>query len=179
MPAAQNGCKKQCEIKIFLSQDQNMTKNMTNAPDANHDKRLTKTAKNGNKKTPFRRVPTAPKCCKKQYEIKIFVLPDQNMTKNVTHAPRANHDKGLTKTAKKWQKKHLCKECPWLKNAVKNHTKSNFRSSMTRKMHSSNERKPHADQDMKVAKKIEKSIRKHCFDTCSQLKNSLHKRYEV
>ena len=49
---------------------------------------------------PFREVPTAQKCCKKQWEIKIFLLHDQNMTKNVTHAPRANYDKGLTKTAK-------------------------------------------------------------------------------
>ena len=100
MPTAQNCCKKQYEIKIFLSHDQNMTKNMTHAPDANHDKRLTKTAKNATKNSLFPRMPTAPKCCKKQYEIKIFLLHDQNMTKNVTHAPRANHDKGLTKTTK-------------------------------------------------------------------------------
>ena len=45
-------------------------------------------------------MPTPPKCGKKQYEIKIFAVRDQHMTKNVTHARRANHDKGLTKTAK-------------------------------------------------------------------------------
>ena len=28
-------------------------------------------------KTPFRDLPTSPKCCKKQYKIKIFVLGDQ------------------------------------------------------------------------------------------------------
>ncbi len=78
MPTAQNCLKKQYEIKIFLSHDQNMTKNMTNAPNANHDKRLTKTAKNG-KKTPLQGMPTAQKCCKKQYRIKIFVLSDQKM----------------------------------------------------------------------------------------------------
>ena len=50
------------------------------------------------KKTPFREVPTAQKCCKKQYEIKIFVVRDQNMTKKDTYAPDANHDKGLAKT---------------------------------------------------------------------------------
>ena len=78
-------------------------------PDANHDKGLAKTAKKGRKKTPIRQRPTAPKCCKKPYEIKIFVLHDQNMTKNMTHAPDANHDEGLTKTAKNDKKNTFSK----------------------------------------------------------------------
>ena len=52
-------------------------------------------------------MPTAPKCCKKHYEIKIFFSHDQNMTKNVPHAGRANHDQELTKTAKKHKQKHF------------------------------------------------------------------------
>ena len=49
----------------------------------------------------FREVPTAQKCCKKSYEIKIFFVRDENMTKKDTHAPDANHDKGLAKTIEK------------------------------------------------------------------------------
>ena len=59
------------------------------------------------KNNPFEEVPTAPKCCKKHYEIKIFFSHDQNMTKNVPHAGRANHDQELTKTAKKHKQKHF------------------------------------------------------------------------
>ena len=75
---------------------------------------------------PFREVPTAQKCCKKQWEIKIFLLHDQNMTKNNTHAQDANHDKGLTKTAKNHKKKHIFKDCSQRKSAVKNNTESRF-----------------------------------------------------
>ena len=39
----------------------------------------------------------------------IFLLHDQNMTKNNTHAQDANHDKGLTKTAKNDQKNTFSK----------------------------------------------------------------------
>ncbi len=62
-------------------------------------KSLTRKSEKCQKMTPFREVPTAQKCGKKQYEIKIFVVRDQNMTKQNTHAPDANHDKGLAKTA--------------------------------------------------------------------------------
>ncbi len=73
-------------------------------PHAHQDIRFTKKLKDTLKKTPFRRVPTAQKCSKKQYEIEIFVLHDQNLTKNNTHAPDANHDKGLAKTAENGRK---------------------------------------------------------------------------
>ena len=45
---------------------------------------------------------------------------------NNTHAPDANHDKGLSKTTKKVEKKHIFEECLRLKSAVKNNTKSRF-----------------------------------------------------
>ncbi len=54
------------------------------------------------KKTPFREVPTAQNCRKKQFEIKILVVHDQNMTK-----PDANHDRGLAKTIKKNQENNV------------------------------------------------------------------------
>ena len=50
------------------------------------------------KKTMFRQLPTAQKCCKKQYRIKIFVLSDQKCT----HAPNANPHKLVEKTIEKW-----------------------------------------------------------------------------
>ena len=50
-------------------------------------------------------MPTAPKCCKKQYEIKIFFSHDQHVTKNVAHTKRGNHDKELTKTTKRSKRK--------------------------------------------------------------------------
>ena len=58
---------------------------------------------------PFRQVPTAQNCCKKQYKIKIFAVRDQNMTKNNTHAQDANHEKGLTKTSKNNKKNTFSK----------------------------------------------------------------------
>ena len=96
MPTAQKCCKKQYEIKIFVLHDQNMTKNVTHAPRANHDKGLTKTAKN-DQKTHFQRLLTAQKCCKKQYRIKIFVLSEQKST----HAPNANPHKLVEKNIEK------------------------------------------------------------------------------
>ena len=49
------------------------------------------------KNTLFRDVPTAQKCCKKQYEIKIFVLSDQKSTL----APDASPHKLVEKTIEK------------------------------------------------------------------------------
>ena len=75
-----------------------MTKSATHAPRANRDKRITKTLNNVRKKTPFHRLPTAQKCCKKQYKIKIFVWGDEK----VHSCPQANQN---TKFAKQNQKK--------------------------------------------------------------------------
>ena len=79
------------------------------------------------KKTPFREVPTAQKCCKKQYEIKIFVVRDQNMTKKTPTRQMLITIKDLQKQLKK-VKKNRFDSCPRLKNLVKNNTKSRFSS---------------------------------------------------
>ena len=42
-------------------------------------KSLTRESEKVKKKTVFPEVPTAQKCCKKQYEIKIFVVREQEM----------------------------------------------------------------------------------------------------
>ena len=52
-------------------------------------------------KTYFRKVPTAQKCVKKQYEIKIFVVRDQNMTKNTPTRQMLIRIKDLQKQLKK------------------------------------------------------------------------------
>ena len=46
-------------------------------PDANHDKGIADTTQKGLKNTPLQQRPTAKKCCKKKYEIKILVFKDQ------------------------------------------------------------------------------------------------------
>ena len=51
------------------------------------------------KKTPFHRLPTAQKCCKKQYKIQILVWGDEK----VHSCPQANQN---TKFAKQNQKKN-------------------------------------------------------------------------
>ena len=96
MPTAQKCCKKQCRIKIFVWSDEKMH----SCPQANQNTQFAKKTSKITKNDSFEEMPTAPKCCKKQYEIKIFAVRDQNMTKNNNHAPDANHDKGLTKTPK-------------------------------------------------------------------------------
>ena len=70
-------------------------------------------------------MPTAPKCCKKHYEIKIFFSHDQNMTKNVPHARRANHDQELTKTAKKHKQKHF-QSMPTAQKCCKKKSRNNI-----------------------------------------------------
>ena len=65
-------------------------------------------------------MPTTQKYYKKQYEINIFLLHDQNMTKNNPHAQDAYQDKGLTKNSKNDKQKHIFKDCSQRKNAVKN-----------------------------------------------------------
>ena len=80
------------------------------------------------KKTPFREVPTAQKCCKKQYEIKIFVVRDQNMTKKTPTRQMLITIKDLQKQLKKVKQKQFFDSCPRLKNHVKNNTKSRFSS---------------------------------------------------
>ena len=71
------------------------------------------------KKTPFREVPTAQKCCKKQYEIKIFVVRDQNMTKKTPTRQMLITKKDLQKQLKKVKQKQCIDSCPRLKNIVK------------------------------------------------------------
>ena len=100
MPTAQKCCKKQCRIKIFVWSDEKMH----SCPQANQNTQFAKKTSKITKNDSFEEVPTAPKCCKKQYEIKIFFSHDQHVTKNVPHARRANHDKELTKTAKNSKK---------------------------------------------------------------------------
>ena len=84
------------------------------------------------KMTPFRKVPTAQKCCKKQYEIKIFVLSDWKSI----HASNTSHMLAKTKKTHKKQKKVSKRNrfnlCPRLQNAVKNNRKSRFSSCMTK-----------------------------------------------
>ena len=46
-------------------------------------------------------MPTAQKCCKKQYEIKIFVVRDQNMTKKTPTRQMLITIKDLQKQLKK------------------------------------------------------------------------------
>ena len=86
-------------------------------------------------------MPTAPKCCKKHWEIKIFFSHDQNMTKNVPHAGRANRDQELTKTAKK-QKKNILKECPQRKSAVKKKAETIFSCGVMKKIRKRLKRSP-------------------------------------
>ena len=92
---------------------------------------------------PFRQVLTAQKCCRKQYRIKIYLLHDENMTKSTTHAPRANHDKGLTKTAKNDPKKHIFKDFLQRKSAVKNNTESRLSPCMIKVCTHSPNANPH------------------------------------
>ena len=80
------------------------------------------------KKTPFHRLPTAQKCCKKQYKIKIFVWGDEK----VHSCPQANQN---TKFAKQNQKKTKItpgNRCPQLRNPIKNNRKSWFSCCMTK-----------------------------------------------
>ena len=67
--------------------------------------KFAKKAEKGLKKTPFREVPTAQKCCKKQYEIKIFVLHEQNMTKKTPTRQMLITIKDLQKQLKKVKQK--------------------------------------------------------------------------
>ena len=110
---------------------------------------------------PFRQVLTAQKCCKKQYRIKIFLLHDENMTKSATHARRANQDKGLTKTAKNNQQKHIFKDCSQRKSVVKNNTESRFSSSVIKNRTHVPNANPH--------KNIEKTIEKRSHLTWGSL----------
>ena len=83
------------------------------------------------KKTLFRQLPTAQKSCKKQYEIKIFVVRDQNMTKKTPTRQMLITIKDLQKQLKKVNKNRF-DSCPRLKNLVKNNTKSRFSSCVTK-----------------------------------------------
>ncbi len=84
------------------------------------------------KKTPFRRIPTAQNCCKTQYNNKIFLSHNENITKNMSNAPDADYHKRLTKATKKDNKKQRLHGCPRLQSAVKNNMESRFSSCMTK-----------------------------------------------
>ena len=101
-----------------------MTKKDTHAPDANHEKGLAKTAEKGQTKTMFRQLPTAQKSCKKQYEIKIFVVRDQNMTKKTTTRQMLITIKDLQNQLKKVKKNNVSTAAPGSKMFVKNNTES-------------------------------------------------------
>ena len=109
VPTAPKCCKKQYEIKIFVLSDWKKHSRIKYKPHARQDIKFTKKTKKCLKIAPFRQALTAQKCCKKQYRIKIFLLHDENMTKSTTHAPRANHDKGLRKTLQNVRKNTFSK----------------------------------------------------------------------
>ena len=91
------------------------------------------------------------------------------MTKNVTHARRANHDKMLTKTAKKDTNKHIFKDCSQPKSAVKNNTESRFSVSVTKNgTHAHKLIKTHNSQ-----RKLQKSLKMTPLKRCPQLQNAV------
>ena len=91
------------------------------------------------------------------------------MTKNVTHARRANHDKMLTKTAKKDTNKHIFKDCSQPKSAVKNNTESRFSVSVTKNStHAHKLIKTHNSQ-----KELQKSLKRSPGKRCPHLPNAV------
>ena len=126
VPTAPKCFQKQREIKILVSNHPNTSH--VGAKMQHLQKKHTKIQK----RSPFQQVPKSQNCYKKQYEVKIFVVHDQRRTKNQTHAPNGNHEKGLTKTTNKSKKTHIFEERLRLKIAVKNNTKSRFSFRMTK-----------------------------------------------
>ena len=98
--------KKQYEINIFALGASKKHWRIKYKPHARQDIKFTKKIEKYLQIPPFRQVPRAQKCLKNNTESRFSSCITKNMTKSATHAPRANHDKRITKTLNNVRKKN-------------------------------------------------------------------------